>query len=140
MAAVQADLNKRTEAERITIQEYSHLETIQALEEEVQTITARLELIAESNPGALKSYEKREEDMAKTREKIETHTADLEIRRGEIVDIRQQWEPQLDTLVKKISHAFAHNFEQIGCAGEVTVHKDEEDFDKWSIQISVRFR
>ena len=29
------------------------------------------------------------------------------------------WEPELDKLVKEISNAFAYNFEQIGCAGEV---------------------
>ena len=52
----------------------------------------------------------------------------------------QQWEPQLDELIAKISEAFADNFSKIQCAGEVVVYKDEEDFDQWAIQIKVKFR
>jgi chromosome segregation ATPase len=96
--------------------------------------------MAEGNPGAIKAYEKREEEIVRTREKLEQCTAKLEDTKQKIVEIREQWEPELDTLIRKISDAFAHNFKQIGCAGEVEVYKDEEDFDNWSIQISVRFR
>jgi hypothetical protein len=45
----------------------------------------------------------------------------------------------VDQLISQINDAFSYNFEQISCAGEVGVHKDE-DFEKWAIEIKVKFR
>jgi chromosome segregation ATPase len=129
-----------TEQERAIVAEACKLPGLDALEQEIQTVEARLGLMSEGNPGAIRAYEKREEDIARAREKLEQYTSTLEEAKEQITEIRQQWEPELDKLIRKISDAFAHNFSQIGCAGEVEVFKDEEDFDNWSIQISVRFR
>ena len=138
--AAQADILNLTEAEKKIVAEYKELPSLEALEQEVSAVNARLEMMAEGNPKAIKDYEKREEDIARTREKLEQYTGSLEETKEQIVEIRQQWEPQLDALIRKISDAFAHNFTKINCAGEVQVYKDEDDFDNWSIQISVRFR
>ncbi|EAT84890.1 chromosome structural maintenance protein 5 [Parastagonospora nodorum] len=137
---IQADLNSLQPEEKAMVLEYRELSSLEALELEVQAVSARLDMMVEGNSGIIKAFEKRQEDIIKTQDKLEEHTASLEAIRTQIVEIRSQWEPELDALVAKISNAFAHNFEQIGCAGEVQVYKDEEDFDKWSIQISVRFR
>lgn len=139
-AATQQDIETLTEEEKQIVLEYRELPSFDDLEQEVQAVAARLEMMAEGNPGAIKAYEKREEDINKTREKLEQLISSLGEIREKITEIREQWEPQLDVLISKISNAFAHNFQQIGCAGEVAVNKDEEDFDNWSIQISVRFR
>lgn len=136
----QQDIQSLTDEERAIMLEYRELPSLEALEQEVLAVSARLELMAEGNPGAIKAYEKREEEIGRTRERLEEYTASIQEAKVKIVEIREQWEPQLDALIVKISDAFAHNFRQIGCAGEVTVYKDEEDFDNWSIQISVRFR
>jgi chromosome segregation ATPase len=71
--------------------------------------------------------------------KILETEASLETIAQNVMKIRGKWEPKLDTLIAKISDAFSYNFEQIGCAGEVNVHKDD-DFDQWAIQIKVKFR
>ncbi|KAF1945152.1 structural maintenance of chromosomes protein-like protein 5 [Clathrospora elynae] len=136
----QQDINLLSEEEKKIVIEYRDLPSLDALEQEVQAVGARLEMMADGNPGAIRAYEKREEEIGKTREKLERHTASLHDAKKKIAEIRERWEPELDALIRKISDAFAHNFEQIGCAGEVEVYKDEEDFDNWSIQISVRFR
>ncbi|KAL6710716.1 Structural maintenance of chromosomes protein 5 [Coniothyrium glycines] len=136
----QQDINNLSAEEREIILEYRELPSLEALEQEVAAVAARLEMMAEGNPGAIKAFEKREEEIRRTREKLDEHTAVLEAAKEKIAEIRHQWEPELDALVSKISEAFAHNFEQIGCAGEVSVYKDEDDFDNWSVQISVRFR
>ncbi|KAF2829786.1 P-loop containing nucleoside triphosphate hydrolase protein [Ophiobolus disseminans] len=138
--STQASLDDLTTEEKEMVMEYKELASLEALEQEVQAVAARLELMAGGNPAILKAFEKRKDDIAKTEEKLGELTANLESAKESIVEIREQWEPQLDALIAKISAAFAHNFEQIGCAGEVTVYKDEEDFDRWSVQISVRFR
>jgi chromosome segregation ATPase len=136
----QQDLNSLSPEEKAMVLEYRQLSSLEALELEVQAVSARLDMMVEGNSGIIRAFEKRKEDIIKTQGKLEEHSASLENTKAQIAEIRAQWEPQLDALVAKISEAFAHNFEQIGCAGEVGVYKDEEDFDKWSIQISVRFR
>jgi chromosome segregation ATPase len=140
MNAVQADLATLTPDERALVIELRELKTLEALELQVQDVETRLEMMADGNPGAIKAFEKREVDITKTKEKLESLEATLESTKEKIVEIRQKWEPELDVLIRKISDAFAHNFQEIGCAGEVIVHKEDDDFDKWSAQISVRFR
>ncbi|KAK3938407.1 SMC5-like protein [Diplogelasinospora grovesii] len=100
---------------------------------------AKLEVIHASNPHALQEHEKLERDIEKERKHHDYWQRKMADVDGEIKTIRDQWEPRLDELVGQINEAFSHNFEQINCAGEVGVHKDE-DFDKWSIQIRVKFR
>jgi chromosome segregation ATPase len=140
MNAVQADLATLTPDERALVIELRELKTLEALELQVQDVETRLEMMADGNPGAIKAFEKREVDITKTKEKLESLETTLESTKEKIVEIRQKWEPELDVLIRKISDAFAHNFQEIGCAGEVIVHKEDDDFDKWSAQISVRFR
>ena len=114
-------------------------QTTAHLEDEIESEKARLELMHEGNGGVIREYEQR-------KKKIDTLTArlaDIKNALSEIDDrikeLRDQWEPELDSLVGKISTSFSLNMEQISCAGEVGVHKDE-DFDQWAIQIRVKFR
>lgn len=114
-------------------------QTIEELELEIESERNKLELLHEGNGGVIREFEERQK-------KIDALKANLEdIRHGlaeldeKIQEIRGQWEPELDGLVKKISDSFSLNMKQINCAGEVGVFKDE-DFDQWAIQIRVKFR
>lgn len=114
-------------------------QTTEQLEDEIESEKARLELMHEGNGGVIREYEQRQK-------KIDALTARLgEIKNAlselddKIKELRDQWEPELDSLVGKISTSFSLNMEQISCAGEVGVYKDE-DFDQWAIQIRVKFR
>ncbi|RMZ71017.1 structural maintenance of chromosomes 5 smc5 [Pyrenophora seminiperda CCB06] len=137
----QQDINSWPVNEREIIARYTtELQSLEELEQEVMAVEAQLSMMAEGNHGVIETYEKRKEEIARTEAKLDQLSADLEDVKQRIIEIRQKWEPELDALIRKISSAFAHNFKQIGCAGEVEVYKDQEDFDLWSIQISVRFR
>lgn len=138
--AAQALLNALSEEERELVAEFRNLETIAQLEDEIQSVSARLEMMSGGDGSVVKTYENREIQIAKTKESLEKHIADLEEAQAKIAEIKGPFVEQLDALIAKISDAFAHNFAQIGCAGEVSVYKDEDDFNAWSIQISVRFR
>ncbi|KAF3047971.1 Structural maintenance of chromosomes protein 5 [Didymella heteroderae] len=138
--AAQRLLNELTPEEIAVVQEFKDLETVVLLEDEIQSVHARLEMISGGDGSVVKTYENREVQIAKTKESLEKHVAALEEAQAKIMEIRGPFERELDELIGKISAAFAHNFAQIGCAGEVTVYKDEDDFNAWSIQISVRFR
>ena len=114
-------------------------QTTEQLENEIESEKARLELMHEGNGGVIKEYEQRQKkiDVLTTRlEQIKNALSELE---DKIKELRDQWEPELDSLIGKISNSFSLNMEQISCAGEVGVHKDE-DFDQWAIQIRVKFR
>lgn len=113
--------------------------TMEALQNDIRSEESKLEFVHGGNSGALKEFESRELTIQKLKDKIADTSRKLEKLNRKISEVRQQWEPELDNLVKEISDAFAYNFEQIGCAGEVGVHKDE-DFDLWSIEIKVKFR
>jgi chromosome segregation ATPase len=113
--------------------------TIEALEHDIEAERSKLEFIHDSNPGALKEFETRQNTIQKLGEKIQDSEKRLEKLNRKITRVREKWEPELDKLIGEISDAFAYNFEQIGCAGEVSVHKDD-DFDLWSIEIKVKFR
>jgi chromosome segregation ATPase len=132
-------LRSLSEEERAIMLEYSQLPTIEDLNNEIEAVNTRLQLMAEGNPHAVHAYENREKEIESKQQRLAQIAQDLETTRGQIGDIRGEWEPRLDELVATISDGFSHNFAQIGCAGQVGVHKDE-DFEKWSIQIQVRFR
>jgi chromosome segregation ATPase len=132
-------LRNTSQAEKDEIKRWSELPTLQDLDDKITEITARLDLMAEGNPNAIKAYEKREQEIQAHELKLQGIVERLETVCADITLIREQWEPQLDALVAKISDGFSNNFEKIGCAGQVCVYKDEE-FEKWAIQVMVRFR
>lgn len=114
--------------------------TLDDLEAEITATSGRIELLHEGNPHAIQNFEKRQRDIDRLTERIANHEADMETWNEQINTIRAQWEPRLDELIKKISEAFTHNFRQIGCLGQVSVYKDEEDFAQWAVHVEVKFR
>lgn len=113
--------------------------TMEELHHEIEAERSKLEFIHDGNQGALKEFEQRQLTIQKLNDKIDEVGRRLAKVSRRVLEVREMWEPELDKLVKEISDAFAYNFEQIGCAGEVGVHKDE-DFDLWAIEIKVKFR
>lgn len=109
------------------------------VENEIEAEEAKLNLITANNENALREYESWTAKIQKERADHENQEARVQALEEKIGQVRGQWEPRLDELVRRINDAFSYNFEQISCAGEVGVHKDE-DFDKWAIEIRVRFR
>ncbi|KAL9099330.1 MAG: hypothetical protein Q9163_005158 [Psora crenata] len=114
-------------------------QTLEEFDSEIASEKARLELMHEGNGNTIREFELR-------KRKIEKLTTNLSEMRAGLADLdtgidalRNKWEPELDRLVKNISDSFSFNMEQISCAGEVGIWKDE-DFDQWAIQIRVKFR
>ncbi|KAI9729503.1 MAG: Structural maintenance of chromosomes protein 5 [Claussenomyces sp. TS43310] len=113
--------------------------TMEALQNDIDAEKSKLDYIHEGNSGALKEFEIRQGNIEKLETKLQESEKKLERLSRRIMEVRHKWEPELDKLIGEISDAFSYNFEQIGCAGEVGVHKDD-DFDLWSIEIKVKFR
>jgi chromosome segregation ATPase len=113
--------------------------TVESLELEIAAEESKLEFMHTNNPNAIRDFEQRQLEVEALQEKIASGGEKLAKIGQRITKIRSKWEPELDQLISTISEAFSYNFEQIGCAGEVGVHKDD-DFENWSIQIKVKFR
>ncbi|TVY55733.1 Structural maintenance of chromosomes protein 5 [Lachnellula cervina] len=113
--------------------------TVEDLEHDIAAEESKLEFTNANNPNAIRDFEKFGAEVERLKTKVSDAEEKLETISENITEVRGIWEPALDSLIERISEAFSYNFEQIGCAGEVGVHKDE-DFDLWAIQIKVKFR
>ncbi|KAJ3467170.1 hypothetical protein MRS44_004734 [Fusarium solani] len=106
---------------------------------EISAEEAKLECIHAANPNVVREFEKRAQEIARLTRKMANSSEKLQSLTESVEELMAKWEPRLDQLVSRINDAFAYNFEQISCAGEVRVHK-AEDFDAWALDIMVRFR
>lgn len=113
--------------------------TVEDVDNEIGAESTKLELIHGVDPAILRQYEKRAQDIQELIRKREEMNARLETHTRKIKQVMEQWEPDVDKVIGKINDAFSYNFEQINCAGEVSIHKDE-DFEQWAIEIKVKFR
>lgn len=113
--------------------------TLETMDAEIQTEKAKLDLIHAADPGVLQEFEKRARDIERGQRDKAKRERQLESLNQQIQELKDAWEPAVDAIINRINDAFSYNFEQINCAGEVSIHKDE-DFDKWAIDIRVKFR
>lgn len=112
---------------------------------------ARLELTHGGSAHLIKEFEERERQIQRLQDKLAEFRNKTTNLQEAIDEVRGRWEPKLDALISKISDAFFDSFRRIGCAGQVGLDKVEDepgpngdpggsDFEKWSIQIHVKFR
>ncbi|KAI0172672.1 P-loop containing nucleoside triphosphate hydrolase protein [Hypoxylon sp. FL1284] len=113
--------------------------TPEDINDEIGAESTKLGLIHAVDPAILRQYQKRAQEIQELTQKKEQINTELESRSAKMAKIKEQWEPRVDEVIGKINDAFSHNFEQINCAGEVSIHK-EDDFDRWCIVIKVKFR
>jgi chromosome segregation ATPase len=137
MAAI---FEEASEEDRQKIGNLPPEKTAADVEDDIETEQARLELIHEGNPNALKQYEERKVRIENLTTKIAELEEKLEEQNTAIREVQEVWEPELDALIAKISAAFSKSFQKIGCAGEVRIFKSDEGFDKWAAEILVKFR
>lgn len=133
-------MERQDEAQSEFLRNQPEGQTAEELEAEIESEKARLELMHEGNGGVIKEFEQRQKKIDQLKTKVADWETAVHELAGQIQTIRDKWEPEVDNLVKKISDSFSYNMEQINCAGVVGVHKDEDDFDQWAIQIQVKFR
>lgn len=114
--------------------------TVEELDHEIGAEQSKLEYVHAVNPAVLQQFQKREQEIQKLTQQKEELTTKFDSLSRKTNELRQKWEPRVDALITKINDAFAYNFEQINCAGQVDIFKDEDDFEQWAIEIKVKFR
>ena len=127
------------------------------LDAEIDSHKALLALTEGGSMRAIKEFEDRSRAIERLRCSLAEFDQQQQDQANAIKEVRRHWEPQLETLVAKISEAFSDSFARIGLAGQVAVYKassedsvdcTEEhggaenglDFANWAIHISVKFR
>ncbi|KAI8871311.1 P-loop containing nucleoside triphosphate hydrolase protein [Ramicandelaber brevisporus] len=109
------------------------------LEALCDSVAAKLQLTYQGSAAVVEQYYARQRVIEEKQAAIEQRTAALDGLRVQMTDIRNRWEPRLEGLVKSISRFYSELFKGVGCAGEVAIEK-HDDFDKWGINILVKFR
>ncbi|GAA5809321.1 hypothetical protein MFLAVUS_002728 [Mucor flavus] len=114
-------------------------ETLESLEQRIAIDKDRVAAIRYANPNAMKNYEARKLEIESLEQKIETNKMNISDYKHEITELRGIWEPRVEHLIARISEKFSEAFARIDLNGEVQIDK-HEDFDKWGINILVKFR
>ncbi|KAI0542748.1 P-loop containing nucleoside triphosphate hydrolase protein [Xylaria digitata] len=114
--------------------------SVEELDNEIGAEESKLEYVHAVDPAVLRQFHKRAQEIQNLTRQKEELTTRFDSLSRKIDELRQKWEPRVDALITKINDAFAYNFEQINCAGQVDIYKDEEDFEQWAIEIKVKFR
>ncbi|KAJ8119925.1 hypothetical protein ONZ43_g3233 [Nemania bipapillata] len=114
--------------------------TVEELDHEIGAEQSKLEYVHAVDPSVLRQFQKRAQEIQNLTQQKEELTMKFDALSRKTDELRQKWEPRVDALVTKINDAFAYNFEQINCAGQVDIYKDEDDFEQWAIEIKVKFR
>lgn len=131
--------SKEDEETRDRLASLSEDLTMEAVELDIAAEESKLDYIHANNPNAIAQFERFQVSVDKLKTNIQEADVRLDKLQSSITKIRDKWEPELDKLIAEISDAFAYNFEQIGCVGEVGVEKTD-DFEDWAIKIKVKFR
>ncbi|KAA1477744.1 P-loop containing nucleoside triphosphate hydrolase protein [Dentipellis sp. KUC8613] len=117
----------------------AHERDADEIRDELETQNQKLELVLQTNPGVVEQYERRKAEIETLTKKV----AEREKKAGKVEKAikiaRDSWEPALTDLVGAIGERFSDAFDRIGCAGEIRISK-HEDYDKWAIDILVKFR
>ncbi|KAJ3023997.1 Structural maintenance of chromosomes protein 5 [Thoreauomyces humboldtii] len=125
--------------ENTDIMEVHSDKSLDDLENMLMELTARADMINQTDAGVIHDFEKREVEIERLRTKIANTEGRLADWKGKMQRIKNKWEPELKSLVERISVSFAEAFDKIGCAGEVRLSPND-DYDKWGIDILVKFR
>ncbi|GJJ69205.1 structural maintenance of chromosomes protein 5 [Entomortierella parvispora] len=113
--------------------------SLEQLEDMLAGESAKAALHYTPNQSVIDKYEKQQGDIKTAKEKVESKKRKLGRLESEIQQIRGSWYPKITELIARISNDFSKSFQRIGCAGEVKLG-EHEDYDKWCIEILVKFR
>lgn len=141
MDTVQARLNDISEEEKAELQDIAgECTEMSIITDKIAELEAKLELTNQSDEGVLQRYDERQKQIDTHTKQLDRFQSDLSKARSELKRILEDWEPKLEKLCQRISEAFGRSFGKINCGGEVKVKKVDNDFDKWAIDILVKFR
>eukprot|EP00727_Mastigamoeba_balamuthi_P003164 m51a1_g12845 putative structural maintenance of chromosome protein (612) ;mRNA; f:698-3170 len=113
---------------------------IEEIDSEIASARTKVEVNVYTNPRVVKEYEARQQQIEELEARLREETGKLEEHRAEITRMRNAWLPKLEDVVSRINGSFSRFMMQIGCSGEVSLVRNDEDYDKYAILVKVKFR
>eukprot|EP00198_Chlamydomonas_reinhardtii_P001035 XP_001690370.1 structural maintenance of chromosomes protein 5B [Chlamydomonas reinhardtii] len=113
---------------------------VSELLKEAEETEKEAEEIVVNNTNVIEAYTMRQLEIEKLTTDLEGQDQRVQTLVSRVEEIKGQWLPMIKDMVCTINASFSHNFKEIGCAGEVRLHEDPDDFDKFAIEILVQFR
>ncbi|KAJ1981450.1 Structural maintenance of chromosomes protein 5 [Dimargaris xerosporica] len=123
----------------VEVQQYGQDYTLDQLQAALISERTKAELTQAANPAVIEQYQARCQEIDRRKANLQDQQTQLTQIQATMGALRTQWCAQVSDMVTTISQHFAAAFERIGCAGEVRL-SPHEDFDKWGIDILVKFR
>lgn len=130
-----SDDETRAEFDELRASQMSLVE-VQSKHDEEQ---AKLNLAISVQPGVLEEYSRRRKESESLQSKLTQLQRELNKVNDKIAMLHAKWKPALEELVSSVSTRFSRAFEAIGNAGEVCI-SEHEQYEKWGIEIQVKFR
>ncbi|GAA5914217.1 hypothetical protein JCM6882_004753 [Rhodosporidiobolus microsporus] len=113
--------------------------SIDELEQERDQLQSNLNCMTSVSPVVLEAYNKRKGEISEYEGKLGLAQEKLDDSNELIAATKNRWLPRLENLVKDVSAKFTASFDTLGLLGEVRLAQ-QEDYDKWGIEILVSFR
>ncbi|CAK8680378.1 unnamed protein product [Clavelina lepadiformis] len=111
------------------------------IEAKIYEYQARLDCCGETDPKAFDEFEARKKEIKFLESEVTHMLSHLQNKRDEMDKVKKRWLTPLREIISKINSHFSQYFAQMGCAGEVDLHaENENDFGKYGIRIRVKFR
>ncbi|KAH9942592.1 P-loop containing nucleoside triphosphate hydrolase protein [Amylocystis lapponica] len=117
----------------------ANAKTAEEVQSELEKNRSQLEMNAHTNPGVVDTYNNRKLAIESLTAVIDDREAKVERIERQIKAARDNWHPALQELVNSVGTRFSAAFDRLGCAGEIKI-REHEDYDKWAIDILVKFR
>ena len=114
--------------------------TTEEMQEMVRAFEGEAHAIMCPSGMVLDDYKRLKEERDALERAVAEEGAVLDESLGEISATRDRWLPKLRELVATIDENFKNNFASIGCAGEIKLREDGENFRNWRLEIWVKFR
>ncbi|ORX96250.1 P-loop containing nucleoside triphosphate hydrolase protein [Basidiobolus meristosporus CBS 931.73] len=139
LAEANASIAEMDDDTKVEFQEFGKDMSLEELEDAIVSERAKADLNYATNPGILEAYNNRKKQIDQIKISLAEKEATLNsvIQRMEV--LKSKWVPRISELVQRVSVKFSEAFDRIGCAGELKLSPNE-DYDKWSIDILVKFR
>ncbi|XP_050732110.1 structural maintenance of chromosomes protein 5-like [Eriocheir sinensis] len=114
--------------------------TLEETEKLLAEKDAHLACIVTATPTELMEYQERQKEIEKLSRHLDEAERKFNNHQTNLVDMKERWLPRIKELVKNISDQFSHFMSRLGCAGEVVLKEDGENFVNYGMVIYVKFR
>lgn len=121
-------------------------ESVDQLEMQLNSAQAALEIPWGVGANVVEAFRARKAKVAELKAAIDAARLEQAQAETAIQRVERLWLPALEALISKINERFSAAFQRmcnadtgLGCAGEIRLAHDE-DYEKWGIDILVRFR